>query len=74
MVVFADASTPFPKFIVQVYLPESDSCRKCRLYDEVYSTKNFIPDSVAAASVLLITVPSGPFNVVLTDNGTCVIE
>lgn len=62
MFVFADTSTPFPKFIVQVYLPESAERRKGMLLDNVYSVKDFI--SVADDDA--ITVPCGPFHTVLT--------
>ena len=70
MFVLADISTPFSKFIVQVYSPESADCRKGKLCVEEYSAKDFI--SVAPASV--ITVPSGRFHVVLTNNETFIIE
>ena len=58
MLILADTSTPFSKFIVHEYSPEfTDS----RIVDDVYSVKDTI--SVVADDV--ITVPSGPFHIVL---------
>lgn len=60
MLVLADTSTPSPKFIVHEYSPEfTDS----RAVDNVYSVK----DTISVVADDIITVPSGPFHIVLTE-------
>ena len=63
MFVLAETSIPLLKFIVHAYSPESIDSRKNRVCDDMYSVTDFISVDV------IIIVPSGPFHVVLTDNG-----
>ena len=66
MLVLADIMTPFSKLTVQVYSPESADSTEARLFDDVYSVKDFILGLTDGVT----TVPSGPCHTIVIDSGT----
>ena len=66
MLVLSDIMTPFSKLTMQVYSPESADSTEVRLFDDVYSVKDFISGLTDG----ITTVPSGPCHTIVIDSGT----